>query len=886
MPIHTGLAAVANNERRYVDSDTRLAPQPPPPPPRGRSQSPGEKADIQRLAYNQVPPASANLKSPQLIRQSTAPVYANQQHSDYFAFQVPAASESTYSISSGQTFTNSQPNLLLRSPLPAPGQRTSLDDDSSEFTYINQLDDDSDDNYIPGTDEGEKLTEYPDSSRANRRPPYSRSVPREIPLRYDVKVFSVSGEYIVTSSTITKVWSVKTGLCLGLVLHQDFKVTSVGFKPSRDVDREGLFIWLGTKEGALLEADLKKFRVVNRRIGAHNTPVKGIYRCGYEMWTLDEDGRLQIWGPDHTDGLPSLLGTPRTHRVQAGSHVAVVVGKQFWVGRGRQVNVFQPSALAETQFAVSRPMSAISDNAGDITCATTLPTDPDRVYFGHDTGRVSIYSRSKLSCVDVISLSINKVTSMAGVGRYLWVAFRTGVIYVYDTSQQPWVVLKDWKGHDGPITELVVDRTSIFKMGMLPVLSMTTADNTMNIWDGLMTDDWIDRDLQSHEEEFCTFRSVQALICTWNIGASKPTDLQNDQDSAKFLKRLLATANDPEIIVFGFQELVELDNKTVTAKSIFKKKKHKEANAQQHMSHQYQAWQDRLSLAVSKLPSSYFLLRSENLIGLYSCIFVKDSEYKHVGNLSSSTVKTGLGGLHGNKGAIVLRFSIDHSSLCFVNCHLAAGQSHIIARNNDLAAILESKIPLPRSGLATGSIESADDIFVSGGDGSMVLDHEICFVSGDMNFRINLQRQPVMKMIERREIDKLLEFDQLITQLKRNPGFRLRPFNECPITFNPTYKYDVGTDIYDTSEKKRTPAWCDRIYFRGPGRIEATDYRDHIVRVSDHRPVSGVYAINIKTVDQDLKHKAVKRAIHGWQEYMNESIERARLHFLENEFSS
>lgn len=32
-------------------------------------------------------------------------------------------------------------------------------------------------------------------------------------------------------------------------------------------------------------------------------------------------------------------------------------------------------------------------------------------------------------------------------------------------------------------------------------------------------------------------------------------------------------------------------------------------------------------------------------------------------------------------------------------------------------------------------------------------------------------------------------------------------YEEGPILFRPTYRYNIGTDVYDTSEKMRIPAW-------------------------------------------------------------------------------
>ena len=78
-----------------------------------------------------------------------------------------------------------------------------------------------------------------------------------------------------------------------------------------------------------------------------------------------------------------------------------------------------------------------------------------------------------------------------------------------------------------------------------------------------------------------------------------------------------------------------------------------------------------------------------------------------------------------NKGAIVGRLVVDDSSICFINCHLAAGQHHVRSRNADIASILEEKEVFPPA-----SADSEALAYAGGGDGSMILDHEIVFVSG------------------------------------------------------------------------------------------------------------------------------------------------------------
>ena len=58
--------------------------------------------------------------------------------------------------------------------------------------------------------------------------------------------------------------------------------------------------------------------------------------------------------------------------------------------------------------------------------------------------------------------------------------------------------------------------------------------------------------------------------------------------------------------------------------------------------------------------------------------------------------------------------------------------------------------------------------------------------------------------------------DQLRHQIARGAVFKW--MHEQPIAFQPTYKFDKHYPDplgYDSSEKRRVPAWCDRIFFRG-----------------------------------------------------------------------
>ncbi|KAL9635186.1 MAG: hypothetical protein Q9164_003629 [Protoblastenia rupestris] len=60
----------------------------------------------------------------------------------------------------------------------------------------------------------------------------------------------------------------------------------------------------------------------------------------------------------------------------------------------------------------------------------------------------------------------------------------------------------------------------------------------------------------------------------------------------------------------------------------------------------------------------------------------------------------------------------------------------------------------------------------------------------------------------------LLAHDQLFAQIRQQKAFH-DGWREGDVTFLPTYKYDVGSvGMFDSSDKRRGPSWCDRILFR------------------------------------------------------------------------
>lgn len=287
-----------------------------------------------------------------------------------------------------------------------------------------------------------------------------------------------------------------------------------------------------------------------------------------------------------------------------------------------------------------------------------------------------------------------------------------------------------------------------------------------------------------------------------------------------------------DIYAIGFQEMVELSAGNIVNTSMTN----------------HAVWAEELKKTLS-VKYKYILLASEQLVGVCLYVFIRPQHAPHVRDLEIATVKTGMGGATGNKGGIGIRMQFYNSSVCFVCSHLAAGQSQVNDRNSDFAEITKKMV-----------FNGNKDIYC----------HDYVFWCGDLNYRIDMPNAEVKDLVEKQDWSSLREYDQLYIEKKEKRVFSL--FKEGETNFAPTYKYDLFTDVYDTSEKCRTPAWTDRVlWFRRQwfadkqgdddlvsvsgntdfsfGRLLYYDRAE--IKTSDHRPVMAVLDIDVLQCAED-----------------------------------
>ena len=136
--------------------------------------------------------------------------------------------------------------------------------------------------------------------------------------------------------------------------------------------------------------------------------------------------------------------------------------------------------------------------------------------------------------------------------------------------------------------------------------------------------------------------------------------------------------------------------------------------------------------------------------------------------------------------------------------------------------------------------------------------YDLVIFSGDLNYRINMDKEEVKKLIASKDIETLLEKDQLYSALNKKE-IDLDDFYEGRITFMPTYKFMDGTNDYDYTE--RVPGWTDRILYRANNLSDIMLCKYSCVnevKTSDHKPVFAIFKINFNHEKYKYKYNNIE----------------------------
>ena len=134
--------------------------------------------------------------------------------------------------------------------------------------------------------------------------------------------------------------------------------------------------------------------------------------------------------------------------------------------------------------------------------------------------------------------------------------------------------------------------------------------------------------------------------------------------------------------------------------------------------------------------------------------------------------------------------------------------------------------------------------------------YDLVIFSGDLNYRINMEIEDCKRLLEIKDIESLLEKDQLYTSIKTKE-IESDDFYEGQIQFPPTYKFQDGTSEYDYNE--RVPGWTDRILYRANNLSDVILCKYSAIfdaKTSDHKPVYAIFKINFDSHDKNKEKYA------------------------------
>ncbi|KAG2947574.1 hypothetical protein PC129_g5361 [Phytophthora cactorum] len=338
----------------------------------------------------------------------------------------------------------------------------------------------------------------------------------------------------------------------------------------------------------------------------------------------------------------------------------------------------------------------------------------------------------------------------------------------------------------------------------------------------IIREDWIQQQLQLRQASYTEFRPTRVVTGTWNVNAKKPL---GPAEASKIVHWLQPPTTEsrrepPDIVALGFQEIVDLNAVNVVVNS---------ALTVQRSS----AWEDAMLTALNR----YIGASAVNAGASETPV-----QYREI---KGATAGVGIMGVMGNKGGAAIQFE-------------ESGEDGTAAPVQDLSGRFWTGEP-------------------------SILNHDFVFWIGDLNYRIQdtLTTEEVFRLAEGgQSLNELMQHDQLTKE--RRAGRVLRGFEEGPLAFPPTYKFQAGTSEYEKRPEKklRAPAWCDRVLWKAknPSDVKLRCYSSvPALDLSDHKPVHALFDIQVKDQVESKKNDVIREIMMQLDKWENENMPKVRL---------
>ncbi|KAJ4805284.1 Endonuclease/exonuclease/phosphatase family protein [Rhynchospora pubera] len=442
-------------------------------------------------------------------------------------------------------------------------------------------------------------------------------------------------------------------------------------------------------------------------------------------------------------------------------------------------------------------------------------------------------------------------------GERLWVGYASGVVQLVDLEGN---LLGEWVAHGCPVMDMAIAGSYIF------TLAHHGGVRGWHLTSPGPVDDILRNDLMKRELAYTKLENIKIMGGTWNVGQEKA-----NHDS--LISWLGTAVSDVGLVVVGLQE-VDM-GAGFLAISAAKETVGLEGSANGDW------WLDSIGRTLDE-GTTFQRVGSRQLAGLLIGAWARKNLRPHIGDVDAGAIATGIGRAIGNKGAVGLRMRVYDRVMCFVNSHFAAHLEAVNKRNADFDFIYRNlSFSRPSAGVhgakvGATAVQLHRAVNTNGANSEQeampeLAEADMIVFLGDFNYRLHsITYDEAREMVSQRCFDWLRERDQLRVEMKAGKVFQ--GMREAQIKFPPTYKFQrhvPGLGGYDSGEKKRIPAWCDRILYRDSRSISVAEcslecpvvaaitHYDACMDVtdSDHKPVRCKFQIEIAHADELIKRQ-------------------------------